>query len=648
MKNSEYWQERFRQLEEAQNRLAQTSFKEIEAQYRAAQKELEGKINTWYQRLAKNNNVSMAEARKLLSANELEEFKWSVWDYIKHGEENALDGQWIKQLENASAKFHISKYQALMIDTRQSFEQMFGKQLGTVTDTMGKVFENGYYKTAYELQKGMGIGFDVGKINREEVENVLSKPWAADGKNFSERIWGNKEKLINEVHTQLTQNIITGADPQKAIDTIAKKMNTSKSNAGRLVMTEEAYFSSAAQEKSYKDLGVEQYEVLATLDSHTSEICQNLDGKVFDMKDYKAGVTAPPFHVRCRSTTVPHLDEELWGDSKGERAARDKDGKTYYVPDNMTYPEWKKGFVEGDKKGLKEIDISENGDIIKGKDDLTVKLGELEKVYSEKHFKAITEIMQKAPKNARAVWNDCSDNFHILEPNYKGTKAHYNPNSDGVLLNISSAAKGKSYQTPYQVLFHENGHHIDYILNRKYYSKGTFYEDKALSERYKGGLFGRTLKEEGYAAVKKFADENSYELPNLYDKINSDLDKLIEAGVITPGEREREAAAMKSKLTIDIPDDIAKAFCLDMKSKLTGMQRADISDMFEPIMPKSCPYPFDYGHGTGYWGVRGNGKEAFAEMYSALVSNSESLEQIKKYFPKSYKIFEEMLEVINK
>lgn len=298
--------------------------------------------------------------------------------------------------------------------------------------------------------------------------------------------------------------------------------------------------------------------------------------------------------------------------------------------------------------GYKKVDISENGGIIEEKEDLTVKLGELEKVYSEKHSKAITEIMQKAPKNARAVWNDCSDDFHILEPNYRGKKAHYNPNSDGVLLNISLEAKGSNYQTPYQTLFHENGHHIDYILNRKYYSKGTFYEGKALSERYKDGLFGRTLKEEGYAAIKKFADENGYNLPNLYDKINSDLDKLIEAGVITPGEREREAAAMKSKLIIDIPDDIAKAFCLDMKSKLTKIQRADISDMFEPIMPKSCPFPFGYGHGTGYWGARGNSKEGFAEMYSALVSNSESLEQIKKYFPKSYKIFEEMLEVINK
>ena len=366
MKNSEYWQERFKQLEEAQNRLAQMSFRDIEAQYRTAQKELEGKINTWYQRLAKNNNISMAEARRLLSSDELAEFKWTLSDYIKYGKENALNGQWIKQLENASAKFHISKYQALMIDTRQSFEQLFGKQLGTVTETMGSIFENGYYRTAYELQKGVGIGFDVGKINREEVEKVLSKPWAADGTNFSERIWGNKEKLINEVHNELTKNIITGADPQKAIDAIAKKMNTSKSNAGRLVMTEEAYFSSAAQGKSYHDLGVEQYEVLATLDDATSEICQNLDSKVFDMKDYKAGVTAPPFHVRCRSTTVPHLDEEIWG--VGERAARGKDGKTYYVPDNIAYPEWREKFVNGgEKTGLMVVDKSGKSDIIKSR-----------------------------------------------------------------------------------------------------------------------------------------------------------------------------------------------------------------------------------------------------------------------------------------
>lgn len=170
--------------------------------------------------------------------------------------------------------------------------------------------------------------------------------------NFSERIWKNKDKLINEVHTTLTQNILRGQDPQKAIDTIAKKMQTSKYNAGRLVMTEEAYFSSAAQKEAFAELGVEQYEIVATLDTHTSDICRSLDGKVYPMKDYQAGVTAPPFHVWCRSTTAPYFEDDFG--EIGERAARDENGKTYSVPADMTYAEWEKAFAEGDKNGLKK------------------------------------------------------------------------------------------------------------------------------------------------------------------------------------------------------------------------------------------------------------------------------------------------------
>lgn len=374
MKNSEYWKLRFAQLEEAQNKLAENGCKEIERQYRQAVKEIEGKIDTWYRRLAANNGVSMAEARKMLSASELKELKWDVHDYIKYGEENALNGKWIKQLENASAKFHISKYEALKIQTQQSLESLFAKQAGITSAIMKEVYQSGYYHTAFEVQKGFGIGWDISGLDQSQIEKVIAKPWAVDGKNFSERIWSNKEKLISEVHNDLTQNIMLGADPQKAIDSIAKKMNTSKYNAGRLVMTEEAYFSSAAQKDSFNELGVEEYEVLATLDSHTSEICQSLDGKHFPMSEYKAGVTAPPFHVFCRSTTCPYFKDNFG--EVGERAARGEDGKTYYVPADMSYEEWEKTFVEGgDKSRFTAIDKSSKSGIINaGSDNATMNL----------------------------------------------------------------------------------------------------------------------------------------------------------------------------------------------------------------------------------------------------------------------------------
>lgn len=355
MNNAEYWKLRFEQLEQAQNQKGVKAYADIERQYKEAQKQLEGQIARWYQRFATNNGISLAEARQYLKGADLKEFKWDVQEYIKYGQDNALNSGWMKELENASAKYHISKLEALKVQTQHSLEVMYAKQFGTMHGALSDAFESGYYHTAYELQHGFNVGWDIAGLDQAQIEKVLAKPWAADGYNFSERIWGNKNKLISEVHNELSRNIMLGADPQKAIDSLAKKMNTSKNNAGRLVMTEEAYFSSAAQKDCFESLGVEQYEIVATLDSHTSDICRSLDGKHFPMKDYQPGVTAPPFHVYCRSTTVPYFDEQF---DIGERAARDEEtGKTYYIPDDMNYQEWKETFVDGgDKSGLDVLD----------------------------------------------------------------------------------------------------------------------------------------------------------------------------------------------------------------------------------------------------------------------------------------------------
>lgn len=352
MTNAEYWKQRFTQLEAAQNRKGATAYLEMEKQYKAAQNELEAQIARWYQRFADSNGIYLAQAKQWLKGQDLAEFKWDVKEYIKYGKENAINGAWMQELENASSKFHISRLEALQIQTQNSLETMFTQQMGTMKKALSDVYASGYYHTAYTVQQGFGLGWDIAGLDQAQIEKVLSKPWAVDGYNFSTRIWNSKTKLIGEVHNELSKNLLTGADPQKAIDSLAKKMGTSKSNAGRLVMTEQAYFSSAAQKDCFNDLDVEEYEIVATLDSHTSDICRSLDGRVFKMSDYKPGVTAPPFHVYCRSTTAPHFKENF---DAGERAARGADRKTYYVPDDVTYSEWKKAFVDGDKSGFAEV-----------------------------------------------------------------------------------------------------------------------------------------------------------------------------------------------------------------------------------------------------------------------------------------------------
>lgn len=342
MKNSDYWKKRFELLEESQHQQGVQCYAELEKQYRQAQRQIEGQIQAWYGRFASNNGVTIQEAKRMLTSKELAELKWDINQYIQYGQENALSGTWVKELENASARFHISRLEALKLQTQQSLEVMFGNQLDSIDGAMRNIYKSGYYHTAFEIQKG--VGWDFSTLDDKQIAKVINKPWAVDGKNFSERIWGNRQKLVNELNQTLTQNIMLGKDPQKAIDAIAKKMNSSKKNAGKLVMTEKAFFSSAAQKDCFAELDVEQFEIVATLDSHTSEICQEMDGKHFEISKWEVGVNAPPFHPWCRSTTVPYFDDEF--DAVGERAARGADGKTYYIPADMKYKDWKQKFVK--------------------------------------------------------------------------------------------------------------------------------------------------------------------------------------------------------------------------------------------------------------------------------------------------------------
>ena len=90
-------------------------------------------------------------------------------------------------------------------------------------------------------------------------------------------------------------------------------------------------------------LGVEEYEIVATLDNSTSAICQEMDGQHFPMSEFKPGVTAPPFHPYCRTCTCPYFDDEFT--EKDIRAARNEEGEVYHVPANMKYEDWAKKFI---------------------------------------------------------------------------------------------------------------------------------------------------------------------------------------------------------------------------------------------------------------------------------------------------------------
>lgn len=232
-----------------------------------------------------------------------------------------------------------------------------------------------------------------------------------------------------------------------------------------------------------------------------------------------------------------------------------------------------------------------------------INLGEVEN-YGKKHAKNIRAYLQNAPKDIQKVWNICSPYFHNLGYIQSGA-SNYSYRRDGVQI-IESKILNSSVSTPYQVIFHEYGHHADYVLNRLY---GNGDESVAYSVYYKDGLLGRTARAE--AAQKVDAYKTKF-------------------GFVSRKEAEEAYVAM-----------------LKQKYKEADKRAiGDLSDMLEGALPFNTGKPLGVGHKAGYWHGRDNGREIFAEMFSASVNNPESLKLIKEHFPETYTVFLKMMEEI--
>lgn len=609
MKSASYWAKRFELLEKSQNKSGKTYVSRISKEYDKAINQLEKDISSWYARFAKENEISYAEAKRLLNSRELKAFRMDVNEYIEKG--RSLDPKFKKELEQASAKVHVSRLESLKLQVQYEAERVAGTFSGTFDEYAKNTYSTQYYRTAYEIQKGIGVGWDFMKLDNNTLEKVISKPWATDGKNFSARVWDNRSKLVRELHSNLTQGIIRGESPQKMINRLRDRMNVSRSSAGRLIMTETAFFSSAANRDVYKALEVEKYQILATLDSRTSETCRDMDGKVFNRGEYEVGVTAPPFHVYCRTTTVPYFE-----DNETTRAARNPEGKYYKVPSDMSYRDWEKTFVEGgSKEGLEPVTpekallpINEASNLFKN--------------YGNEHYQAMhNALIENGDEDLIRVWAQNEAELMVGDIKKRSDGAYFNFRS-GVHLNLEKDVKGSNWSKPYQTSFHELGHNLDYLLGGK--SASRYY-----STSYKDGLFANTIKEEIETRINE-----------LNKKLKSEFDKLTVAEQRSLlKDRGFEYWVSEYSLPKWKKAYAYKAFEKELY-KIDPIKRSAISDIVEGVTKGKAQAGF--GHGKSYWKSVNVELEAFAEFWESVV-NPEQWETLREYLPKSTAIFKEMI-----
>lgn len=159
----------------------------------------------------------------------------------------------------------------------------------TITET--------YYRTIFDISKGTGAAPSFSTLDTRTINTILNTRF--EGQNYSERIWGNSDKLANSLKDILAKAVATGQSPERTIHEVMERFGVARSNAARLVRTETNYFENRSELESYKELGIEKFQFLATLDERTSEICRAMDHEIFKVKDAVQGENTPPLHPYC-------------------------------------------------------------------------------------------------------------------------------------------------------------------------------------------------------------------------------------------------------------------------------------------------------------------------------------------------------------
>ena len=204
------------------------------------------------------------------------------------------------------------------------------------------VIEDTHSRNFYNICKGINMEIAFQKMPKEKMTKLLNHEWCQS--TWYKRIQHNCGALEEKIESVLTDSVLRGKSPQFMANELTKVSHYGYTASERIARTETSYFHNKTEMEQYKDLGIERYMWVSTLDGRTCNCgrngkpsCAERDGKVYEVGGKDSPM--PPEHPNCRCCTVAYFDEET--KSNLMRRAKTKNGKPV-VFQYKTYEEWAK------------------------------------------------------------------------------------------------------------------------------------------------------------------------------------------------------------------------------------------------------------------------------------------------------------------
>lgn len=301
-KIDEYWTERALQQEQNAQIVADRYMAQIGQSLADYKHQLVSEIEKFYARYAVDNKMTHAEAKQYLTDKERKEFKHVTLERFR---DMALNPDTPTPLLDALGYRHrISRKEALLAEIERLTAELYGKPDGIhdkVTEALSDVYIKGKIHQAKNLAH-FGI-IEKPILGVDAVKHKMASNWS--GKTFSTNVWGHDAAVYKSISDTVNKGLTGGWSIDRMARALSERTGVAYHRADTLVRTETTFYNNLATLDTIKELGGDHYEIVAVLDSRTSEICRLENHEVHSVKEYEPGRTAPPFHVRCRSTIRP-------------------------------------------------------------------------------------------------------------------------------------------------------------------------------------------------------------------------------------------------------------------------------------------------------------------------------------------------------
>ena len=256
-----YWQDRVREQQDKQyKKLTRDTERELAAIYKEQGLEIRNLILNVFSKIqaAKDTNEP-------IQANDL-----------------YLNNRYWKLLEEINER--LTKLGQAQIEiTEPAIVQAYQETIDTIDENIADSVQN----------------VDVSLLNARMIDanQVVNQTWCLDGKNFSDRVWQDKAKLLANMKKALADALVQGKSPWEIAKSMSDTMGVSRRNAYRLVRTETAHAQTYAQTERYKQYGFTKGKFLAS--PNCCEHCHEHDGEIFTLDELEKLL---PVHPNCRCT----------------------------------------------------------------------------------------------------------------------------------------------------------------------------------------------------------------------------------------------------------------------------------------------------------------------------------------------------------